>query len=230
MLVKRNLNATVKRDRPLGLFLDEFSSIRLPDIEAWINRFREYGMVCLLSYQSDAQTRMRYSRDYAESILSSCKTKIVFNTGHPETAEKVSASLGQKDVWYDAQSRSYGKNNNRSTTEHVQKVPLMSGPALNRMDTGECVIMTPGFDYRPHKLRVPLNRQDDKLWSRCTQVWDQQMCPLLIEQTEQRLEGVSLDVELSDRDVIAQTMLPTAEELEALKNVRELRARSGAVT
>ncbi|CAA9564664.1 Type IV secretory pathway, VirD4 components [uncultured Synechococcales cyanobacterium] len=230
MLVKRNLNATVKRDRPLGLFLDEFSSIRLPDIEAWINRFREYGMVCLLSYQSDAQTRMRYSRDYVEAILSSCKTKIVFNTGHPETAEKVSASLGQKDVWYDAQSRSYGKNSNRSTAEHVQKVPLVSAPALNRMDKGECVIMSPGFDYRPHKLRVPLNRQDDTLWSRCTKIWDQEICPTLIEQTEQRLEGVSLDVELSDRDVIAQTMLPTAEELEALKNVRELRARSGAVT
>lgn len=229
MLVKRNLNATVKRDRTLGLFLDEFSSIRLPDIEAWINRFREYGMVCLLAYQSDAQTRMRLSRDYVEAILSSCKTKFMFNTGHPETAEKLSAAMGKKDVWYTAQSRSYGKNNQRSEGEHVDKVPLISGSAINRMDKGECIIMTPGFGYRPHKLRMPLNRQDDQLWSRCSKLWEEEICPTLIEQTEQRLEGVSLDVELSDRDVIAQTMLPTTDELEALKNVRELRARSGAV-
>lgn len=231
MLVKRNLNATVKRDRTLGLFLDEFSSIRLPDIEAWISRFAEYGMVCMLGYQSDAQIRLRYSRDHAESILSSCGTKIVFNTGHPETAEKFSSSLGFKDVWYQGQSQSYGsKNNHRSLTDHVQKVPLISGPAINRMSQGECVIMNPGLDYRPYKLRVPISEQENELWNRCTQSWNREICPTLIEQTEQRLEGVSMDVELSDREVIAQSMLPTALELEALKNVRELRARSGAAT
>lgn len=229
MLVKRNLNATVKRDRTLGLFLDEFSSIRLPDIEAWISRFAEYGMVCLLGYQSDAQIRMRLSRDHAESILSSCGTKIVFNTGHSETAEKFSAALGTKDLWYQSQSQSYGKNNNRSSTDHVQKVPLISGPAINRMKTGECVILNPGFDYRPHKLRVPIKRQDNQLWKRCVRLWNSKICTTLIEQTDQRLEGVSMDVELSDREVIASSMLPTADELEALKNVRELRERSGAL-
>ena len=230
MLVKRNLNATVKRDRTLGLFLDEFSSIRLPDIEAWISRFAEYGMVCMLGYQSDAQIRLRYSRDYAESILSSCGTKIVFNTGHPETAEKFSSALGTKDLWYQSQSQSYGKNSSRSSTDHVQKVPLISGSAINRMKQGECIIQTPGFDYRPYKLRVPIKRRDNKLWRRCSLLWDSDICPTLIEQTSQRLEGVSMDVELGDRSVIASSMLPTAEELEALNNVRELRERSEAFT
>lgn len=231
MLVKRNLNATVKRDRTLGLFLDEFTSIRLPDIEAWINRFAEYGMVCVLGYQSDAQTRLRYSRDYAESIHSSCGTKIIFKTGHPETAEKISSSLGYKDVWYQSQSQSYGsKNSNRSSTDHVQKVHLISGPAINRMRQGEAVILSPGFDNRPYKLRIPIKRRDTKLWNRCSQLWKDEICPTLTEQTEQRLQGVSMEIELGDRDVIAQSMLPTAIELEALKNVRELRARSGTVS
>lgn len=230
MLVKRNLNATVKRDRTLGLFLDEFSSIRLPDIEAWISRFAEYGMVCMLGYQSDAQIRLRYSRDYAESILSSCGTKIVFNTGHPETAEKFSSALGTKDLWYQSQSQSYGKNSSRSSTDHVQKIPLISGSAINRMKQGECIIQTPGFDYRPYKLRVPIKRRDNKLWRRCSLLWDSDICPTLIEQTSQRLEGVSMDVELSDRSVIASSMLPTSEELEALNNVRELRERAEAFT
>lgn len=221
MLVKRNLNATVKRDRTLGLFLDEFNSTGFPDIEAWISRFAEYGMVCMLGYQSDAQIRLRYSRDHAESILSSCGTKIVFNTGHPETAEKFSSSLGYKDVWYQSQSRSYGSKNSQSSTDQVQKVPLISGPAINRMRQGECVIMTPGFDYRPYKLRVPISRRDGRLWSRCSKLWKEEICPTLLEQTEQRLEEVSMDVELSDREVIAESMLPTANELEALKKLHE---------
>jgi type IV secretion system protein VirD4 len=230
MLVKRNLNASIKRDRTLGLWLDEFTATRFPDIEAWISRFAEYGMVCVLGYQSNAQIRLRYSRDHAESILSSCGTKIVFNTGHPETAENFSTALGYKDVWYQSQSRSYGKNNQTSRSDSVQKVPLISGPAINRMRQGECIILSPGLDYRPHKLRVPIKRQDARLWKRCSRVWQKDICPTLVEQTEQRLDGVSIDVELSDREVIAQTMLPTADELEALENVRELRTRSGSIS
>ena len=65
MLVKRNLNASVKRETTLGLWLDEFDSISLPDIKNWINRFAEYGMVATLSYQSNSQVKLRYSRDYA---------------------------------------------------------------------------------------------------------------------------------------------------------------------
>jgi type IV secretion system protein VirD4 len=229
MLVKRNLNAATTRTHTMGLFLDEFSSIRLPDIEAWINRFAEYGMVAVLAYQSDAQKRLRYSRDHAESILSSCRTKIAFNTGHPETAEKFAASLGTKDVWYETSSRSYGKNGHRSTTEHVQKMPLVSGPAINRMQPGECVVLSPGFDYRPHQLRVPLDPKADHLWSRCSQLWVEEICPTLTEQTEQRLAGVSMEVERADREVIAASMLPTQEELEAFNHVHELRARSGAL-
>lgn len=230
MLVKRNLNATVKRDRTLGLFLDEFSAFRLPDIELWISRFAEYGMVCLLGYQSDAQIRMAYTRDHAESILSSCGTKIMFNPGHPDTADKFAASLGTQDVWYNTHSRSYGKNSSRSQTEQVQKVPLITGPGINRLKQGERIVLSPGLENRPHKQRVPLKRQDRKRWKRCERLWEQEICPILIEQTEQRLEGVSMEVELSDREVIAESMLPTADELEALKHVRELRARSGALS
>ena len=154
----------------------------------------------------------------------------MFNTGHPETAEKFSSALGTKDLWYQSQSQSYGKNSSRSSTDHVQKVPLISGSAINRMKQGECIIQTPGFDYRPYKLRVPIKRRDNKLWRRCSLLWDSDICPTLIEQTSQRLEGVSMDVELGDRSVIASSMLPTAEELEALNNVRELRERSEAFT
>jgi len=230
MLVTRNLNATTKRERTFGVFLDEFTSARLPKIEAWTSLVGEYGAVFLLGYQSDAQIRLRYSRDLAEAILSNCGTKIVFNTGHSETAEKFSTSLGYKDVWYETQSQSHGsKNNHRTRTEQVQKVLLISGPEINCMEPGECVILSPGFGFRPYKLRIPIKQSDDRLWERCSRLWKQEICPMLIEQNERRLAGVSMEIEMSDREVIAKSMLPTALELETLKHVRELRARASAV-
>lgn len=228
MLVKRNLNASVKRKNTLGLFLDEFPRTRFPDIEAWISLKAEYGMVCVLGYQSNAQLAMRYSQEEAISILSSCGTTVVFNTGHAETSEKVSTSLGKKDVWYTTTSMSYGKGNRQSTrTEHVQQVPLISGAEIDRMGTGECLIITPGFNFRPYKLRVPRNRRKEKMWRSCTKAWERNVCPFLIKETKQRMDGISIEVELSNREAFAEWMLPTAIELEALKKLYELRARSG---
>lgn len=230
MLIKRNLNAFVEREETFGLFVDEFTSIRLPDIESWINRFAEYGFSAWLGYQSDSQLRLRYSREYAESILSSCGTKAVFNTGHPETAAKFSSALGTKDVWYQNESRSYGKNGGRSVTDHNQKIPLLTGPAINRFEQGECVILNPGFDYRPYRLKVPIKKQNDELWSKCSQQWDSQIKSILTQQAQLRLDlpqplqsdtpqenlNNFLAVQLSDRQLLAEAMLPTAEDLQAL--------------
>ncbi len=212
MLVKRNLNAQVKRENTLGLWLDEFDSISLPDIKNWINRFAEYGMVATLSYQSDSQVKLRYSRDYADSILSSCGTKIFFNTGHPETADKFSQSLGSKEVSYHSESRSYGKHNNRSLTEHKQKAPLITGAAINRFGTGECVILSPGYQYRPHKLKVKIDKKNDSLWNKCSFIWDNKILPLKLKKLDKTED---LEECLINRQVIAESTLPTAGELKA---------------
>ena len=214
MLVKRNLNAQVKRETTLGLWLDEFDSISLPDIKNWINRFAEYGMVATLSYQSDSQVKLRYSRDYADSILSSCGTKILFNTGHPQTAERFSQSLGSKEVSYQSESISYGKNNYRSLTEHKQKAPLITGAAINRFGTGECVILSPGYQYRPHKLKVKIDKKNDRLWNKCSSIWDGKILAHRLKQATSHTE--ELETSLIDRQVVAEATLPTASELKAV--------------
>ena len=215
MLVKRNLNASVKRETTLGLWLDEFDSISLPDIKNWINRFAEYGMVATLSYQSNSQVKLRYSRDYADSILSSCGTKIFFNTGHPETADKFSQSMGSKEVSYQSESRSYGKNNNRSLTEHVSKAPLITGAAINRFGTGECVILSPGYQYRPRKLKVKIDKKNDRLWDKSSSIWQDKILPHRLKDKGNKSEDGSTS--LIDRQVIAEATLPTAAELKAVK-------------
>ena len=211
MLVKRNLNATVKRETTLGLWLDEFDSISLPDIKNWINRFAEYGMVASLSYQSDSQVKLRYSRDYADSILASCGTKIYFNTNHPDTAEKFSQSLGSKEVSYQSESRSYGQNSNRSINSHKQKAPLIPGAAINRFATGECIILSPGFQYRPYKSKIRIDKKNDRIWQKSADIWQNEILDYRCEQVLDRHEN--LETALINRQVMAETTLPTEQEL-----------------
>ncbi len=215
LLMMRNLNARVKRDRTLGLFLDEFTSIKLPDVESWINKNAEYGMFMALGYQSDSQVIRKYTREEADAMLSSCGTKVVFNTGHPETANKFAASLGEKDVWYKTQSNSTGKNHSRTATEHLQKTPLITGDAINRMGTGECIIWSPAYKYRPRKLKVWINKRNDRLWSRCEEAWDKKIFPILKQQFENLLKDTTLEVERLNRQVMAESMLPSQEEQSA---------------
>lgn len=204
----------------MGLWLDEFDSISLPDIKNWINRFAEYGMVATLSYQSNSQVKLRYSRDYADSVLSSCGTKIFFNTGHPETADKFSQSMGSKEVSYQSESRSYGKNNNRSLTEHKQKAPLITGAAINRFGTGECVILSPGYQYRPHKLKVRIDKKNDRLWDKSSSIWQDKILPDRLKEKGNVSEEI--ETSLINRQVVAEATLPTATELKAVEGQDEL--------
>ncbi|MEO1669247.1 MAG: type IV secretory system conjugative DNA transfer family protein [Cyanobacteria bacterium J06631_2] len=212
MLVNRNLNANVRRKNTLGLWLDEFDSLSLPDIKNWVNRSGEYGLVASLSYQSDSQVKLRYSRDYLDAVISSCGTKVVFNTGHPETADKLSHLIGKKEITYQSESRSYGVSQTRNTSEHKQTVPLIEGSEINRFAPGECVILSPGYQFRPRKLKIPIDKKNDRLWKRSENIWDNQILPHRLEQAEARTEDP--EISLVNRQIIAESTLPTAAELQ----------------
>ncbi|MGB8700101.1 MAG: type IV secretion system DNA-binding domain-containing protein [Thermosynechococcaceae cyanobacterium] len=225
MLVTRNLNAQVPRKVPFFIGLDEFTSIRLPEIEAWINRFREYGMVLMLGYQSDSQLRMRYSSDYAQALIASCGTKAIFSPGPGNTAvsEAWSKACGDKEVLHRTKSRGKGGT---STTEHLTKVPLLAASAIERLKAGECIIFNPGYDYRPYRLRVKRRKKDLQGRQTCIALWEKPEVGLkqkLIERSRQRMEDTEdaesvieyLNGELNNRAVYADVILPSVAELEA---------------
>ncbi|WP_052056102.1 type IV secretory system conjugative DNA transfer family protein [Myxosarcina sp. GI1] len=219
MLVTRNLNASVKRKNTLGLFLDEFDSLSLPDIKDYITKMREYGLAAFLSYQSEAQVNFRYTRPYAESILSSCGIKIYFNTGHPETAEKLSRSLGKKEVKYTTTSRTYGgRNASRNLNEHIQQIPLITGNEINEQVAGKAVIAySPGFDHKPYQIKFKKHKKNDILWKKSHKLWFRDIKPY----REERIVAMTGDVDtaLIDREIIAEAMLPSAEEFKILSTI-----------
>ena len=211
MLTIRNLNAKVNRTNTFGLFLDEFDSISLPDIKDFITKMRSYGLVAVLSFQSDAQVIFRYTRPYADAVLSSCGTMIYFDTGHHPTAEKVSKELGNKEVNFSTNSRSHSTQTSRSTTDHKQTVPLMTAQEINQQEEGcGLVINNPGFKKRPYKLKFAFDEKNDILWSKdYPEIWFKEIKP----HREKKLKSMTPDVDasLANREVVADCNMPSPE-------------------
>ena len=221
MLLIRNLNAEVKRDNPLGLFLDEFDSISLPNIKDYITKMRSYGLIALLAYQSDAQVYHRYTRDYAVSILSSCTTKMYFNPGHLETAERVSKSLGQKEAKYNLNSRSRGgRGATRNTSEQLKLIPLIAANKINQMATAEVIIIdNPGFSNRPYKKKFRINKRNNVLWRKTLpDIWFEKIKPCR-EKKIQKLMSEEIDKTIEDREIVAEANMPSEQEIEELQHI-----------
>ena len=219
MLITRNVNAEINRDRPLAFIADEFDTARFPSIKQWVTLHREMGQVNVLCYQSDSQPRFTYGRDYAETVTSSCATKVVFNPGHQDTAASFSRFLGKKDVHYQTRSQSFGARSGGSNnlSPHVQQVPLVSEDEINRMLPGEAIIVSPGLEFRPYRLKIPLNKKDRALRDRSVTIWNSSLKQELTYRADKEREGMDMELILEEREVAARGMLLSSQQLEYLK-------------
>jgi type IV secretion system protein VirD4 len=208
MLINRNLNNVVKRDRPLILFLDEFTTAYFPDIERWISLLAEFGFICVLGYQSGAQLNVRYEENRAISIVSSCGTKVYFAPGHMKTSQGCSDACGKKEVRY--VEHSGGK-----PTWHRQAVDLMPAPRIDAMPVGECIIFSPVIG-RPWHLKVRY-KDGDRLvrrYARSQKTWNDDLSHKFTARAASR-HDLDLRMALVNRAVTANGLLPTTKEVEA---------------
>lgn len=228
MVVRHNMNNRLKRDRPLALFLDEFPSLYLPDIETYINRFREYGMVTMLGYQNESQPKKRYGDHQADSILAGCLSELRFNPSHKQTAANWSDSLGKREVVIKTRSRSHGKNPSHSHSEQYHQIPLFTLDDFNTMQEGECVLINPGYrsqkfgqkrtsvPWHINQIRIPKN--DELAEERSQQLWDSKVRDRLVnraKKTQLNLDDQQLRIELLNRGEIADWTLPDPREVNA---------------
>ena len=220
----------MQRTITLALLLDELISFKFPDLEDLINRSREYGGMFAMGYQSNPQMKLKYNPEYLNSVLASCSTQFVFRTGDPNTAEKFSSKYGDSQEIYTTESKTYGKNAQRTVTQHLQKVRLVPANKIENFRRGEAMITNPGFKGYPYKKKLRILWRNDWLWFKCGRIWKKEIKPILIEQAQQRFKGTSLEAEKVNREVIADAILPSSQKLKAFKNVQELRARTADVT
>ncbi len=226
-MVKNNMNNQTKRHRPLALFIDEFPSIYLPDLESWINRFREYGLVTVLGYQNQSQLKKKYGEHDADSIIAACSTKLIFNPSHETTAAQWSRYLGEKEERIHTRSRSHGKHYSHSRSEQYHRIPLFSGDSINTMKEGECILLNTAYRGRGragvpwHIEQVKIPKQDILAQEKSTDLWETKVRSRLetrAKKSQLNLDEQQLLAELLQRAEIADWLLPDPKEVEAEKN------------
>ncbi|MGB5636987.1 MAG: hypothetical protein WBM86_29975, partial [Waterburya sp.] len=89
------------------------------------------------------------------------------------------------------------------------------GAAINRFGTGECVILSPGYQYRPHKLKVRIDKKNDRLWDKSSSIWQDKILPYRLQEKGDVSEEI--ETSLINRQVVAEATLPTTTELKAVK-------------
>jgi type IV secretion system protein VirD4 len=205
MLVKRNVNGMTERLTTFCLILDEFASATWPSIQQWASGFRSYGFFLFLGYQTDSQVNMRYTNDEAISILSNLSTKFYFKPNDINTSEKISRLCGKTEVRYYEDKRRV-----RSV------VDLIPAATIELFTPGDCLLLSPGMNNRPWKLKIPLNKYDQARRELNAKIWKEDLGPqydkLFIEKARKNLE-----IQWANRMAIADTLLPLPEDYKYMK-------------
>lgn len=156
LMIARNVR--FKRKDPLLLFLDECATMYLPRLPNWLNEFRSKGLCTTLGIQNIVQMEHKYGKELTRAILGGCNTKIWYNPQDFESAKLLSDSLGNEEVKYKQRSRTTGGKGSTSISEQIQSRPLFSADECLRLQTGERIITSPG--YQSHKeAYIPIRDQ-----------------------------------------------------------------------
>ncbi len=214
MTVVKNL--TQKRSDPLGIFIDELPSIFLYALPQWINEYRSNGACFVLGVQSLEQLANAYGDNLAAAITSACSTKILYNPANYATAEKFSQSYGHKELIVKERSITQSKEG-RSVTwaDRLQTMPMITPDEIMRFPQGKCVITNPGYSSGgegsiPYPLTIFIPKSDQKRISECSKLWDEQVCPRLIERS-QLIDPTELDEVMDLREKIANALLSVSQ-------------------
>lgn len=143
------------RKEPLFLSLDELPSMFFPELPEWLAEKRKYGLCCQLGYQDFGQLKKTYGQELADVIFTNTATKLFFNPQHITTAELISRTLGDRDITYKTQTRTYGKNSSSSRGEHRVKRRLLSADEVLKMAQGSCILINPGYGQKRERF-VPM--------------------------------------------------------------------------
>jgi type IV secretory pathway TraG/TraD family ATPase VirD4 len=151
------MNVTKKRSDPLLLAIDELPTLYLPYLTQWLNENRSDGLCTIIGFQNITQLEDAYKREQARAILGGCATKVLFNPQDPDSARMFSDYLGEEEVTIKQKSRSSGGKGgaSHSTSDHLQKRPIVEPAQFNRLPVGRCVLISPGF-CRKDETSIPL--------------------------------------------------------------------------
>jgi Type IV secretory pathway, VirD4 components len=149
--------------------LDEFSNIKIPDMQRLISVLRSREISAALIVQAQSQLRAIY-KDHADTIIGNCDATLFLGGKEKGTLKEMSELLGKEtiDLFNTSenrgQSQSYGLNYSKLGKE------LMSQDEIAVMDGGKCILSLRGvrpflsskFDITKHPNYKYLSDHDKK--------------------------------------------------------------------
>jgi type IV conjugative transfer system coupling protein TraD len=120
------LSLPIKLDRRLWFVIDEMATLqRIDKVKDALDKGRKYGVCTVLGMQALSQIKSIYGDNDSKSMITNCKTWIIYNTPDSETAKYLSENIGEEEILEAKASASEsdskdGTSNSRSVNYGVQ--------------------------------------------------------------------------------------------------------------
>ncbi len=118
---KAILSMPINLDRRLWIILDELATLQQISIQDIMDKGRKYGVCAVLGFQSISQLEKNYGKEGATTLITCCKTWVMYNTPDSQTAKYLAQNIGQEDIIEKRENISLSntiKNDSSSISEH----------------------------------------------------------------------------------------------------------------
>lgn len=208
------------REDALGIFLDEFSSIKVEKVLEWLNKKRYVGASIALGIQHLGQLEANYGKEKAQGFLTGCATKFWFYPGAKATAEYLSGILGKEEIQQDNNTETYnsgkhgGKSRSKGKQTHTKD--LIEVQSIMQLPQGTCIIESPGVSGRvngrkadkiPFIHEFSFNAEGAKVLREKSEIKFGQIQRLMVQHNQERLE-TNFDSKLPEYREIVERLLP----------------------
>lgn len=130
-------------DRPVRMWVDEAFQFKIPNLDAILMGATQYGLRCVLVFQSLASIKSLYDEDSAQSIRGNCDVQIFFGINDWKDAEEVSQALGFRTE----RQSSFGLTGGLSENQSGHGRALLTGDEVRTMRRQEALVF--GQNERP---------------------------------------------------------------------------------
>jgi type IV secretory pathway TraG/TraD family ATPase VirD4 len=203
---------------------------------------RKKGGTFWLAYQQISGMEEAYGKKRWTGIAANLKNKVYFNTGEGESNAMISKRLGSQTIVVQLASSSTSTNSrSNSQNDQFKEVPLVSESDLSGLNRpGHCVVVSAAYKHPISFLEKPIpydeNSPTAQLEKECEHLWVQRLLPALQEEHQTLLpietnpltgeqRQVTISDELSNREFVADMLLPHPNYLKAKKQAEETAAR-----
>lgn len=123
--------------------LDEFSNIKVPDMQRLISVLRSREISACMFVQTQSQLKAVY-KDHCDTLIGNCDAQIFLGGREPTTLKELSTALGKETIDSQNTGESRGRETSHSTNYQKLGKELMTVDELSVLDGGKCILQLRG--------------------------------------------------------------------------------------